>query len=578
MIRSDTRGTSIENSGCALGKQKLNATFDRLQAAIAGLASGAARNGSNNRAAPKGWLADVSRLIADLKRQCGSFVDQGEELSRLASIVSCSDDAIVSKDLKGIIQSWNMSAERLFGYTPQEMVGHSIRALIPPDRIKEEAMILRRLRQGRPIKHYETVRRHKDGTLIDVSISLSPIRDAAGKIHGAAKIIRDISERRASEAALLEGERRMAAIVQTAVDAIITIDERGSIESSNPAAERLFGYSAAELLGQNVKMLMPEPFQHEHDGYLKAYLKTGHAQIIGIGREVTALRKDGTTFPIHLSVSEVPLGEKRLFTGMIHDLSSRRQLERQILEASAHEQRRIGQDLHDGLCQDLIGIAFGADMAARKLASRGATEAEAVEQLAASMREAAGQARRLSHGLNPVDLQAGGLPVALEGLAAKIAESFQVNCTFEWDEQAQVKDDAIATHLYRISQEAVSNAIKHGKARNVRIDLRVVGDRILLTAEDDGIGLPPDMIGAGRPAHDDGYTTASDGPRSGIGLRGMRYRANLMGGVFEIVPGRSGGAIVTCLVPNPQPKASMARPRNGTGARGQRTPQRAGRQ
>jgi two-component system sensor kinase FixL len=577
VIRSETRGNCIENLGLALGKQKLNATFDRLQAAIVGLVSGAARNGSNDRSVPKGRLGDVSRLLADLKRQCGSFADQGEELSRLASIVSCSDDAILSKDLKGIVQSWNKSAERLFGYTHLEMVGQSIRILIPPDRIKEEAMILRRLRQGRPINHYETVRRHKDGTLIDVSISLSPIRDAAGKIRGAAKIVRDISERKASEAALLEGDRRMVAIVRTAVDAIITIDERGIIESSNPATERLFCYSVAELLGQNVKMLMPEPFQREHDGYLRAYLNTGHAKIIGIGREVTAMRKDGTTFPIHLSVSEVPLGKKRLFTGMIHDLSSRRQLERQISEASAHEQRRIGQDLHDGLCQDLIGIALGADMAARQLASRGAAEAEAVERLAASVREAAGQARRLSHGLNPVDLHAGGLPVALQALAAKIAESFRVDCHFEWDEQAEVKDNTTATHLYRISQEAVSNAIKHGKAQNVRISLREAGDKILLTVEDDGIGLPSAMIGAPRPPHDDRVTSSAGGPALGIGLRGMRYRANLMGGVFEVAPGRSGGTLVTCLVPNPQPKANAPRQRAAPRSRGQRSVQRISR-
>jgi hypothetical protein len=283
---------------------------------------------------------------------------------------------------------------------------------------------------------------------------------------------------------------------------------------------------------------------------LRAYLKTGHARIIGIGREVTALRKDGTIFPMSLSVSEVLLGDRRLFTGIIHDLSGRRQLERQILQASANEQRRIGQDLHDGLCQDLIGIAFGADMAARQLATRGAPEAEAVERLAASMRQAAGQARRLSHGLNPVDLNAGGLPIALEALAAKISESFGVNCSFDWDQEAQIRDDATATHLYRISQEAVSNAIKHGKAGNVRIRLRHERGRFVLTIEDDGVGLPAEMLLAIRPPHSDEAASVSH-HRTGIGLQGMRYRANLMGGAFEITPARTGGTLVTCSVTEP---------------------------
>lgn len=343
---------------------------------------------------------------------------------------------------------------------------------------------------------------------------------------------------------------RLATIVRTAVDAIITIDERGIIESSNPATERLFGYSAAELLGRNVKMLMPQPYQREHDTYLRAYLKTGQAKIIGIGREVTGLRKDGTTFSMSLSVSEVLLAERRLFTGIIHDLSKRRLLEREILEVSANEQRRIGQDLHDGLCQDLVGIALGADMVARQLTARGTVEARAVEQLAASIREAAGQARRLSHGLNPVNLNAGGLPIALEALAGKISESFHVRCAVEWDQKAQVTDDATATHLYRISQEAISNAIKHGKASNIEVSLRCEAGRLVLSVEDNGVGLAPDRMSKRRTQH--GHNTAwpPDGRSPGIGLQGMRYRANLMGGTFEVTPGRVAGTRVTCSVPH----------------------------
>src|SRR4051794_19355151 len=139
-------------------------------------------------------------------------------------------------------------------------------------------------------------------------------------------------ERTAAEQALFESEARTRAILDAAVDAIITIDERGQVESMNPAAERLFGYSTAEVIGQNVKMPMPEPYRHEHDGYLENHRTTGQRKIIGIGREVLGLRKDGSTFPMHLAVSELHLGHRRMFTGIARDITDLRVAIRQIQE------------------------------------------------------------------------------------------------------------------------------------------------------------------------------------------------------------------------------------------------------
>ena len=162
------------------------------------------------------------------------------------------------------------------------------------------------------------------------------------------------------EGELRDTAARLHGIFEAAVDGIITINERGIVESFNPAAERIFGYPAAEIIGHNVSMLMPEPYRSEHDGYLDNYRKTGEKQIIGIGREVRGRRKDGTDFPMDLAVSEITKGAPCLYrVGARHH--ERKRLEREILQVSDHEQRRIGNDLHDDLCQRLAGIRFSCD-------------------------------------------------------------------------------------------------------------------------------------------------------------------------------------------------------------------------
>lgn len=362
---------------------------------------------------------------------------------------------------------------------------------------------------------------------------------------------------RQTRKALRESEKQfrwdkahLTAIVNTAVDAIITIDEAGRIDSVNPAMEKLFGYSAAEVIGQNVKMLMPDPYRREHDDYLSNYLRTGLARIIGIGREVTGQRKDGSTFPLSLAVSEMYLRHRRMFTGIIHDLTSRRQLERQILEATSGEQRRIGQDLHDGLCQELVSLSLGLELVARKLELNGLPETSAIRKLGDSLQSITHQARKLAHGLNPVDLDAGGLPAALEHLAARISDSTEIRCGFRWDRGAQARDGTVATHLYRIAQEAVSNAIKHASPSRIDLDLSAADEYLTLKIEDNGSGLPgstslsADEIAAARllPQH------SGKSLETGIGLQTMNYRARLIGGNFDIRPRRQGGTAVTCSV------------------------------
>jgi PAS domain S-box-containing protein len=341
--------------------------------------------------------------------------------------------------------------------------------------------------------------------------------------------------------ALIESEKRLRAILDTAVEGIITIDERGAVDSINPAAERIFGYTAAEVVGRNISMLMPEPFRSAHDHYIQNYLRTGQARIIGIGREVIGLRKDGRTFPMDLSVSEVRIGPRRLFTGMVRDISERRQLEKEVLEATAREQRRIGQDLHDGLGQQLAGIALMSNALAQALESISPSHAAQAARIAAHIREAIETTRNLSRGLAPVELSGTGLASALRQLAHNTQAMTGIECVFRCEHPVLIEDNLAATHLFRIAQEAVNNAVKHARARRIDIVLNGLPERILLAVHDDGRGLPPNAARAG-----------------GSGLRIMQYRAGVLGASLAVQRADQGGTSVVCslhLSPSPAPPA-----------------------
>ena len=471
-----------------------------------------------------------------LRQEIGHRRRAEEANAKFAAIVEFSNDAIVGHKLDGTIVTWNKGAEHIFGYTEDEARGRSISILSPPDRADDTLQFTQAIRRGENIQHIETERVRKDGSRIDVSLTISPIKDAAGRVVGASRIARDITQRKRMEHALRDSEARARAILDTAVDAIITIDERGTMESLNPAAERLFGYSAAEVIGENVKILMPEPYHGEHDEYLANYMSTGIKKIIGIGREVAAKRKDGTIFHVDLAVSEVNLGNRRLFTGLIRDLTERKRLEQEILGISDREKQRIGQDLHDSLGQLLTGIGFKSKSLENKLTAKAIPEADGAKQIADLVTQATSQARALARGLQPVGPEASGLMTALRELALNLSDLFPVKCIFDCPEPVLLDNPTFATHLYRIAQEAAHNAIKHGKAKQIRISVANVDPRLVLTISDDGAGLP-----------------ATPAPTKGMGMQIMRYRAAMIGSTLTVQPGAIGGTVVVCSVLKQQP-------------------------
>ena len=317
--------------------------------------------------------------------------------------------------------------------------------------------------------------------------------------------------------ALRRSEAQIRAIVETAVDAIITMDDRGNIESFNPAAERIFGYAASEAIGRKIEMLMPEPYCSEHQRYVDNYLRTGHAKIIGVGREVTGRRKDGATFPMYLAVGEQKTGEGRHFTGIVRDITERKRMEAEILHIAEREQRRIGQDLHDGLGQVLTGAAMVAKAIAQRLKKKSKILAEETENLAAMLNDAIAQTRQLARGLQPLE-QVDEFPTALQELGFSTASALGIVCRIRADGLPESCSLLAATHLYRITQEAINNAVRHGHAKNIEIRCKTIGSAVRLTIRDDGSGFAE--------------------PRGrGLGLRIMDYRARVIGGRLDIRQG-----------------------------------------
>lgn len=256
---------------------------------------------------------------------------------RWRAIVRSAADGIIVIDARGRIEAFNPGAERLFGYARADVLGRNVSMLMPsPYREEHDGYLARYLETGdaRVIGiGREVVGQRRDGSHFPMHLSVGEMFvDGERKFTG---IVHDLSIRKQLEEQLRASESRWRSIVESAVDGIVVIDARGVIEAFNPAAERLFGYTESEALGRNVSMLMPSPHREQHDGFLERYHQSGEATIIGSGREVVGLRKDGTRFPLHLSVGEMHGSPEKKFTGILHDLSARVRMEEQLREQAA---------------------------------------------------------------------------------------------------------------------------------------------------------------------------------------------------------------------------------------------------
>jgi len=429
---------------------------------------------------------------------------------RMRSVVDHVIDGIITIDEQGIVLTFNPAAERTFGYAAAEVIGQNIKMLMPePYRHEHDGYIDNYLRTGQAKIigiGREVLGMRKDGSTFPMELAISEFRISQKRYFTG--IVRDITGRKQAEEELRRAEERMRSVVNHVIDGIITIDADGIIDSFNPAAQKLFGYERSEVIGHDVKMLMPDPYHGQHDQYLRNYLRTGQAKIIGIGREVLGKRKNGSTFPMELAVSEFYMGSRRYFTGIVRDITERKRLENELQEqfhelAEADKQKNeflamLSHELRNPLAPMRNAVHLmkmpSADVAmvdhARDIIERQLHQlVRLVDDLLDVSRIIRG---RIELRKSTVDLNA-VVRRALETAQPVIdAQGHELSVTLP-QQPVYVLGDLI--RLAQVISNLLTNAAKYtGRSGRIALVLQRDGDTARLTITDSGVGIAPELL------------------------------------------------------------------------------------
>jgi PAS domain S-box-containing protein len=487
--------------------------------------------------------------------------DQASNL--LAAIVDSSDDVIISKTLDGIITSWNIAAERVFGYSAREAIGSHITLIIPKDRLPEEAEIIARVKRGERIHHFDTMRQRKDGTLIDLSLTISPVKDSAGRIVGASKVAREITDRKRAE----RSTALLAAIVDSSDDAIVSKTLEGIITSWNKSAERMFGYRPEEAIGKHITLIIPRDRWAEEVSIidrLRRGERVDHFQTV-------RRRKDGSPIDVSLTISPVRdsagniVGASKVarditaqvraaealrrseekFRSLSQSLDNQirlrtrelQELSWQLMRLRDEERRHVARELHDCAGQSLAVLAIEVDQLLQK-ASNFPELAADIGEIRETLRQLHTDIRTTSYLLHPPLLDESGLLAAISWYAGGLTERTALAIDVEISENLARLPRDLELVLFRFVQEALTNIHRHARATKAWIVMSRSQTHVTAEVRDNGSGMS-----AERLRH-----VSSGG--SGLGIRGMRERIRQFQGSMEI-HSDSTGTKVSIQIPIP---------------------------
>ena len=485
--------------------------------------------------------------------------------ARLAAIVQSSDDAIVAKDLNGIITSWNGSAERIFGYTEEEVLGKSITIIIPPELQAEEKQILTRLRAGERIDHFETVRVAKNRARVLVSLTVSPVKDSSGRIVGASKIARDVTQIRKVEQALRESEQRMRFCLESAHVGTWQWDIESGKVSWSENMEKIHGRASESLSGDSQSSLEGiyaedrERVQQavrralENDGrYHTEYRQTRSDGSVGWMEAHGQVVYDSSQRPVSMMGVCWDISERKRSEDALREARERleervkertaeldraqerlRRLSGKLLRMQDDERRRIARELHDTAGQLLVALNLCLVPVEQELLKKNDSALAAqVKESLNLIDELSSDLRTMSHLLHPPLLDEAGLHSAVRWYVEGFAQRSKIDVNLELDPNVGRLSAELETAIFRIVQECLTNIHRHAESSSARITITRDADGIRMEIHDQGKGMPMPM------------------PRSGVGIQGMRERVRQLGGQFEIESGSDGTLVMATFPTN----------------------------
>jgi PAS domain S-box-containing protein len=497
--------------------------------------------------------------------------------SLLAAIVGSSDDSIVSKNLDGIITSWNKGAERLFGHSAEEAVGKPVTFIIPADRWDEEATILEQLKRGERVEHFETVRIHKDGTLLDISLTISPMRNAAGVVIGASKVARNITERKQAERALRESEERFRAMVDTTPECVKLVTSEGTLLHMNSPGLTMVGADCAEqVVGKSVYDLIAP---HDRDKFRSFNERIcrgekGSLEFDMVGLDGRSHRMDTHAAPMRLAeggvvqlavtrdITERVRVQERLRrseeqlriladdlerqvrtrtqeleqrnTEILQQSEQLRQLSNRLLQLQENERRHIARELHDSAGQVLA--ALGMNLAGMmQHVTKNPILGKSVEDSQRLVQQLSKEIRTTSYLLHPPLLEENGLTEAIHWYMQGLTERSGLHVDLDIAEDFGRLPSEMEMAVFRIVQECLTNIHRHSGSETATIRLSRNPDSVALEIQDEGSGIAAEKL--------DGIRAQ----RSGVGITGMRERVRHLKGSMDIHSNGTGTKVSVTL-------------------------------